>query len=86
MAALIYGLCAVTSALCAWLLSQAHRRVRNRLLFWTGLFFVILTGNNVLLIVDKVFTPPEVDLTIYRYMGTLIAQGVLLWGLILDVE
>ena len=81
MAALIYGLCALTAALCAWLLLRAYKGTRYRLLFWSGLFFIIVTTNNVLLMADKLIFP-MVDLSIFRQTISLTAQGLLLFGLI----
>lgn len=86
MASLIYGLCSLTSALCAWLLFQAHGRLKYRLLFWCGLFFAVTTFNNLLLVVDKVVFPTEIDLSVMRYLVSLAALAVLLRGLIFEVE
>lgn len=85
MAALIYGLCALTALLCAWLLLQAYRRSRYKLLLWSGLCFVWFTVNNVLLIIDKLVVP-LVDLTTWRLATALIAILVLLYGLIWNTE
>ena len=43
MSAVIYSLCALTSVACAWFLLRAYARTRHRLLFWSGLCFVMLT-------------------------------------------
>lgn len=85
MAALIYTLCALTALLCAWLLLQAWRRSRYRLLFWSGLCFVGLTANNIFLVLDKLIYT-EVDLSIWRSAMALIALSVLLYGLIWNTE
>ncbi|MBW8733339.1 MAG: hypothetical protein JF571_03340 [Asticcacaulis sp.] len=86
MAALIYSLCALTAFLCAWLLLAAWRRSRYRLLLWGALCFIGLTVGNIVLIVDKVVLPTQVDLSVYRYAITLISLLVLLYGLIFDTE
>ena len=86
MAALIYSLCALTAFLCAYLLLAAWRRSRYRLLLWGGLCFAGLTFGNLVLIVDKVFLPPDIDLSVWRYAITLISFLVLLYGLIFDTE
>lgn len=86
MAAIIYGLCAVTSALCASLLLHAYWKTAYRLLLWSGLFFTISTVNNLLLMLDKVIFPVEVDLSIPRYLLALTALGSLFKGLIFDEE
>ncbi|HWQ36140.1 MAG TPA: DUF5985 family protein [Blastocatellia bacterium] len=85
MAALIYTLCALTALLCAWLLLQAWRRSRYRLLFWSGLCFVGLTANNIFLVLDKLIYT-DVDLSIWRSAMALIALSVLLYGLIWNTE
>ena len=85
MAPVIYGLCSLTSALCAWLLWQAYRRTGYRLLFWSGLFFVVTTLNNGFLMVDKLVFP-LIDLSVLRYAVSLGALGILLRGLIFEVE
>jgi hypothetical protein len=85
MAGLIYGLCALTAFLCAWLLLRAYHRSRYRLLFWSGLCFAGLTVNNLLLVLDKVMLP-IVDLSTWRLAVGLLAMLVLLYGLIWDAE
>jgi len=86
MATIIYGLCAVTSALCASLLLHAYRRTAYRLLFWSGLFFAVATVNNIMLMVDKLIFPVEIDLGIPRYLVALAGLGCLFKGLIFDEE
>lgn len=83
MAPIIYTLCALTSLVCAVLLLRAYRDSRYRLLFWAGLCFVGLTVNNVLMVMDKVFFAQETMLTL-RLAASLIAVGLLLYGLIFD--
>ncbi len=81
----IYSLCAVTAILCAYLLLDAYGRGRYRLLLWSGLCFVGLAANNVLLVLDKLVFP-EHDLSLVRTATSLAAMSVLLYGLIWDVE
>ena len=45
-----------------------------------------MTANNVLLIVDKVLLPVQVDLSVWRSASALVAMAVLLYGLIWDAE
>ena len=85
MAALVYSLCALTALLCAYLLLQAYRRSGYRLLLWSGLCFIGLTLNNLLLVLDKLIFP-EADLSIWRTSVALAAMTVLLYGLIWDSE
>ena len=85
MAAAIYSLCMLTALLCAYLLLSAYRRGRYRLLLWSGLGFVGLTLNNLVLLLDKiVFT--LVDLTIWRTAIALVSLMIILYGLIWDAE
>jgi hypothetical protein len=81
----IYGLCMLTALLCAWLLLQAYRKTRYRLLFWCSVFFCIAAMNNVFLVVDKVLYP-DVDLMVYRYAVALSSLLILLPALILETD
>lgn len=83
MATTIYTLCAFTSLVCSVLLLRGYRDSRYRLLFWAGLCFVGLTLNNILMVTDKVFMGAETMLTL-RLAVSLIAVGLLLYGLIFD--
>jgi hypothetical protein len=85
VAAIIYFLCAFTAGLCAWLLLQAYRRGRYRLLLWSGLCFAGLTVNNALLVLDKIAFP-AVDLSVPRTLVALLSMMILLYGLIWDTE
>lgn len=85
MAAVVYLLCALTAALCAILLLQAHARSGYRLLLWSGLCFAGLTLNNLLLVLDKVLLP-HYDLALWRSSVALLAMCVLLYGLVWDSE
>ncbi len=85
MAETIYVLCALTSFACAWVLLQRYRTSRHRLLFWSGLCFVGMTINNLLLVFDKLVFP-ELDLLPLRHGSALLAVMMLLYGLIYDRE
>lgn len=85
MAALIYGMCALTALLCAWLLLQAYRRSRYKLLLWSSVCFAGLTLNNIVLIVDKLVVPYQ-DLSVLRSATALASLMVLLYGLIWDAK
>ena len=85
MAAIIYFLCAFTAALCSYLLLQAYRRGRYRLLLWSALCFAGLTINNTFLILDKIAFP-ALDLSVPRTLIALLAMMILLYGLIWDTE
>ena len=82
MAALIYSLCALTSFTCLALLWRSYTATRSRLLFWSALCFLLLTANNVFLVLDKVVFPVEVDLGMWRLGTALSAVLLLLYGLI----
>lgn len=86
MAPVIYTLCALTSLACFVLLWRGWRAGGNRLLFWSALCFAGLTVNNLLLIVDKVFLPTEVDLQIARLASAFVAVSLLLFGLVWEEE
>lgn len=81
MAEAIYVLCAITSILCAVLLLRGYRATRTRLLFWASLCFVFLAVNNVILYVDLVVLPPEIDLFWYRNVAAVAGMLVLVFGL-----
>jgi len=81
MAEAVYVLCAITSALCAFLLLRHYRRGRTRLLLWSSIAFTGLAVNNVLLCVDLLVVT-SVDLTIVRNLSALVAMAVMLFGLV----
>jgi hypothetical protein len=85
MATLIYILCTLTPLTCAWLLIKSYWRTRHRLLFWSGLCFVGLTTNNLLVVMDRVIFP-DTDLLEWRLGSTLVALLLLLFGLIWQEE
>lgn len=85
MSPFIFGLCAATSAVCAGMLLGAYRQEKYRLLLWSGLCFVGLTLNNVVLVLDKVVLP-DIDLSTLRLLIALTAMMILLYGLIWDAE
>jgi hypothetical protein len=86
MAAIIYSLCALTSILCCLLLWRSWRSSGARLLFWSALCFGALSVNNVLLVLDRVVWPVEVNLSMPRLVAALIAVLLLLFGLIWEEE
>ena len=83
MADVVFGLCALTSLVCAFLLWRGYRRSRARLLFWSSLCFTGLFLNNVMLIVDlRVF--PDVDLAVWRTLPAIIGVALFLYGMATD--
>lgn len=83
MAQAIYSLCALTALLGAWLLLRAYARTRFRLLLWSGLCFVGLTANNVLLVLDRLVFP-NVDLSLARLLLALGSVLLLVVGMLLE--
>ena len=78
----VYILCAATALACAVLLLRGYRSSRVGLLLWTGLFFVALTVENVLLFVDRILLPNAVDLSLWRAPVALVGVALLLFGMI----
>lgn len=85
MALVIYIMCTLTSLACAALLLANYRRTGHRVLFWSGLCFVGMTVNNVLLALDKLVFPAA-DLLPWRLVAALVAVCLLLYGLIFEKE
>ena len=83
---ILTSLAMLTSAACMWLLFRGYAATRLRLLLWSGLCFVFLTLNNVLLFFDVVVFPVEVDLRPFRLGAALIAVGFLLYGFVWESE
>jgi hypothetical protein len=81
MAEVIYVLCAITSSLCAALLTRSYFRTRTRMLLWSALGFVGLAVNNILLFVDLAMVP-DIDLAITRTVAALVGMMLLVVGLI----
>lgn len=86
MATIIYSLCALTSITCLVLLWRSWRASGARLLFWSALCFAALSVNNVLLVVDRVVLPTQVDLGMWRLAWALAAVLLLLFGLVWEED
>lgn len=84
--ALVYILCFITCAVCAGLLVRSWFKTRTRLILWIAISFVFLAVNNFFLFADTTLTTPEQDLSPYRVLSSLIAVGVLIFGLIWEAE
>jgi len=85
MAAVVYILCALTSAACSALLLRGYFQKRVRLLLWSGLCFAGLALNNIVLVVD-VLVFPNVDLSMLRDPPALVGLLLLIYGLIWEVN
>jgi hypothetical protein len=83
---LLFLLAALTSFGCMVLLLRGYSRTGVRLLLWSGLCFIFLTANNVLLFVDAVVWPTEVDLRLYRLGAALAGVVCLLYAFIWEAE
>jgi hypothetical protein len=82
----LFLLAALTSIGCMWLLLRAYARTRVRLLFWTGMCFIALSVNNVVLFVDVVVLPTQVDLRMLRLGAALAGIACLLYAFIWEAE
>lgn len=85
MADVVYILCALTCAVCAFLLWRGYSRSRSRLLLWSAWCFVGFCLNNLMLFVD-VRVLPDVNLSIYRSLPALVGLMALLYGLIVETK
>jgi hypothetical protein len=85
MAETVYGLCALTSVICAVLLLRGFLQTGARLLLWAGLCFVGLATNNVLLFVDLGLVR-DIDLSVWRSLPTLFGLLLLIYGLVWETR
>ena len=82
MATTIYVLCFLASAVCAALLIRASLSLSTPLLKWSAACFSFLALNNLLVVIDLIVLPTQVDLLIYRQLSNLAAVSTLLYGFI----
>ena len=83
--AAVYILCFLTSSACAFLLARNYLRTGARLLLWSALCFLLLAGNNLVVVVDLIVLP-QVNLGVLRLALSLAAVMVLLFGFVWDLE
>lgn len=83
--ATVYLLCFATSTACAWFLGRSYGRTGARLLLWSGLCFLFLAANNLVVVIDMLVIP-TIDFRFVRLVLSLAAVGVLLFGFIWDLE
>jgi hypothetical protein len=83
--AIIYLLCVLASAVCAWLLVSAYLRRRQSLLLWSAVCFTLLAINNFLVFADLVLLP-QLDLSLARSLTALAAGIVMLGSFIWGME
>lgn len=86
LATIVYALCFVTSAVCSFLLVRSFFRTRSRLLLWSAACFVLLTVNNLLVVMDLVLLPPTIDLSPLRVAVSLLAVSTLLFGFVWEID
>lgn len=85
MAALIYTLCTLTALTCCVLLLRGYRASGTRLLLWSGLCFLGLTLNNLLVVLDELVLPLS-DFSPWRVALGVVSMTVLLYGLIFETR
>jgi hypothetical protein len=83
MGSIVYGACALTSILCAWLLFRSFAQTHYKLLLWSGLCFAGLALSNLVLVLDKVIYP-NIDFGNYRSIIALAALVPLMYGLVFE--
>ena len=83
--AVVYILCFLTSAACAWLLGRSYRSTRTRLLLWSSVCFGFLAANNLVLVFDLLLVP-SLDLRLARLALALAAVVSLIWGFVWQAE
>jgi len=81
----VYILCFLTSVAVALLLLRGYAKTRARILLWSGLGFLGLCLNNLLLIFD-ILVVPGVDMSMARGIPALAGLAILIYGLIFDSE
>ena len=81
----VYVLCFLTSAACAWLLGRSYARGGQRLLLWSSVCFVFLALNNLVVVFDLVVWP-EKDFRLERLVLAFAAVASLIWGFVWEVE
>jgi hypothetical protein len=83
---LVYLLCFLTSAACAWLLTRQYGVSKSPILLWSAACFVFLALANLFVVLDIVVFPDVIDLRAARLWMTFIAVCVLLFGFIWEVD
>lgn len=82
----LFLLAIATSLACTVLLFRGYVQSRVRILMWSGLCFVCLTINNLLLFVDLVVLPTDIDLRVFRHGTALIGMLFMIYGFIHESE
>ena len=82
----LFLLAALTSFACMALLFRGYARTGVRLLLWSALCFICFTTNNVLLFIDSILLPTQVDLRVFRLGAALAGVACLLYAFIWEAE
>ena len=85
LAPIVYLLCLVSSAVCAWLLARRYARSQTRLLLWAAICFGLLALNNLLVVLDLMVIT-SVDLSLARLFASLGGILILLYGFIWELD
>lgn len=86
MAEIVYILCMLTSAGCAFLLLRSFQRTRTRLLLWSSVCFIGLAVNNFLLFIDLVVMADSMSILLVRNATAFVALLALVYGLVMDSD
>ena len=81
----LYIMSALASIACTVLLLRGFARSSSKLLFWSGLCFIGLSINNVLLVLDLLVIV-DTDLSVLRLGSSLAAVLVMLYAFIWEAE
>jgi hypothetical protein len=82
----VYVLSFLTSAVCGWLLVRSYLQNRTKLLLWSAACFVLLAINNLVVVIDMIVLPTQVDLSFARIALNLAAIATLLYGFIWEID
>ena len=83
---ILFLVAVITCLACTVLLFRGYIQARQRILLWSTLCFVCLTINNLLLFIDLVVLPEEIDLRVFRHSAALVGMLFLLYGFIRESE
>lgn len=81
MAIALYIFTILVTLFCAVLLLRAWIRVRRGLLLWSGLCFVGLTLDSILVLADMILFP-SLDLYHWRLASVAVSVSLLVFGMI----
>jgi hypothetical protein len=82
----VYLLCLLASATCAWLLVKSFIKNRTPLLLWSAGCFVLLAFNHLFVVIDLLVLPTEIDLQLVRSLSLVAAALTLVYGFIWELD